>query len=144
MQFPTTSWLLHHLSFFFFFFKLLCLTLKTLAQMASFSVGMHFSPTHHFKKRSLLSSSLPSALLQAQPSFPCYGSSLCRTRGTRLLGNGVLARAEEKARGSTSSSSSSFQEQQGQPNSEKQLEVYSFSSLRTKFPFFRVPIWWFC
>lgn len=39
-----------------------------------------------------------------------------------MLGNGVLARAEEKARGSTSSSSSSFQEQQGQPNSEKQLE----------------------
>ncbi|XP_059447991.1 sodium/proton antiporter 1 [Corylus avellana] len=89
--------------------------------MASFSVGMHISPTHHFKKRSHISSSLPSYLLQAQPSLPCFGSSLCRTRGTRLLGNGVLARAEDKARGSTSSSSS-FQEQQAQPNPESQLE----------------------
>lgn len=92
--------------------------MKALAPMASFSVGMHLSPARHFKKRSL---PFPSAVLQAQPSLPSYGSSLCRTRGARLLSGGVLARAEDKARGSKSSSSS-LEEQQSQPNSEKQLE----------------------
>ncbi|KAG6652504.1 hypothetical protein CIPAW_05G010800 [Carya illinoinensis] len=44
--------------------------------------------------------------------------------GSRSLRNRVLARAEDKARGSTSSSSSSFpsQQQRAQPNSENQLE----------------------
>jgi Na+/H+ antiporter NhaD/arsenite permease-like protein len=79
----------------------------------SISIG-----THHFNNYSKLSLSFP----QTQPSVPshhCFGSSLCSTKGLRLLRNGLLARAEDKTRGSSSSSSSSFQPQ---PNSEKQLE----------------------
>ncbi|KAB1208429.1 Na(+)/H(+) antiporter NhaD [Morella rubra] len=88
--------------------------------MASLSVAL--CPTHHFKECSLFSSSLPTHLLQTQLSIPCLGSSFNRIRGSRFLRNEVLARAEDKARGPSSSSSSSAQKQQAQPNSEEQLE----------------------
>lgn len=81
----------------------------------SISIGTHLSSTCHFKNYSLPQTQ------NSVPSHHCFGSSLCRTRGPRLLGNGVLARAEDKARGSTSSSSSSSQPQPNS-NSENQLE----------------------
>ncbi|KAM3742817.1 hypothetical protein ACB098_07G096800 [Castanea mollissima] len=81
----------------------------------SISIGTHLSSTRHFKNYSL------PQIQNSVPSHHCFGSSLCRTRGSRLLGNGVLARAEDKARGSTSSSSSSSQPQPNY-NSENQLE----------------------
>ncbi|PQM38073.1 Na(+)/H(+) antiporter NhaD isoform X1 [Prunus yedoensis var. nudiflora] len=61
------------------------------------------------------------------PSQPCFGSSLRGIRGSRLLGSGILARAEDKARGSNSSSSSA-QQQQVQPRSEKEFQDLSPSS----------------
>ncbi|XP_028070955.1 sodium/proton antiporter 1-like [Camellia sinensis] len=65
------------------------------------------SPAHQFKQRSL--------------SQTCSGSSFLRLRAPRLLHrNGVLARAEDKARDSSSSSPSSTQ-QQPQLNSEIQI-----------------------
>ncbi|CAL5378961.1 unnamed protein product [Camellia sinensis] len=66
------------------------------------------SPAHQFKQRSL--------------SQTCSGSSFLRLRAPRLLHrNGVLARAEDKARDSSSSSPSSTQ-QQPQLNSEIQIQ----------------------
>ncbi|XP_021280484.1 sodium/proton antiporter 1 [Herrania umbratica] len=79
--------------------------------MAALSIGSHFSPSYHFKKRSFHCPSVH--------SLPSFGSSLCRIRAPRLLRNGVLARAEDKARDSSSSPTT---QQQGQPNKEKQLE----------------------
>ncbi|EOX98347.1 Sodium:hydrogen antiporter 1 isoform 2 [Theobroma cacao] len=79
--------------------------------MAALSIGSHFSPSYHFKKRSFHSPSVH--------SVPSFGSSLCRIRAPRLLRNGVLARAEDKARDSSSSPPT---QQQFQPNKEKQLE----------------------
>lgn len=103
------------------------LTLKPEAPMASLSGLSHLYKNHHFKKSLLRSSSLPvpTPLLQTQPLILCFDLSLCKIRGSRSLRNRVLARAEDKARGSTSSSSSSFpsQQQRAQPNSENQLEV---------------------
>lgn len=65
----------------------------------------------------------PISLLRTRPSLPSseslFGSSLCGARSSRLLGRGILARAEEKAKGS---SSSSIQQKQAQPNSEKRFE----------------------
>ncbi|KAG2704590.1 hypothetical protein I3843_05G010400 [Carya illinoinensis] len=94
--------------------------------MASLSGLSHLYKNHHFKKSLLRSSSLPvpTPLLQTQPLILCFDLSLCKIRGSRSLRNRVLARAEDKARGSTSSSSSSFpsQQQRAQPNSENQLE----------------------
>ncbi|KAI8026730.1 Sodium/proton antiporter 1 [Camellia lanceoleosa] len=66
------------------------------------------SPAHQFKQRSL--------------SQTCSGSSFLRLRAPRLLHrNGVLARAEDKARDSSSSSPSSTQ-QPPQLNSEIQIQ----------------------
>ncbi|KAL7002850.1 Sodium/proton antiporter 1 [Sarracenia purpurea var. burkii] len=77
----------------------------------------YLSPTGRFKKRSLLP---PPPL--SFPSRPCAGLSFLRFRGPRLLrGNGVLARAEDKARDS-SSPPSPLSTQQPQPNSEKQIQ----------------------
>lgn len=94
--------------------------------MASSSIGTtHVPPSQHlFKRRELLPPS-PISLLRARPSLPSseslFGSSLCGARSSRLLGRGILARAEEKAKGS-SSSSSPVQKKQAQPNSEKRFE----------------------
>lgn len=94
--------------------------------MASSSIGTtHVPPSQHlFKRRELLPPS-PISLLRTRPSLPSseslFGSSLCGARSSRLLGRGILARAEEKAKGS-SSSSSPVQKKQAQPNSEKRFE----------------------
>ncbi|OMO74013.1 hypothetical protein CCACVL1_17018 [Corchorus capsularis] len=76
--------------------------------MAALSIGSHFSPSFQFKKRSFHTPSVH--------PLPSFGSSLCRIRGPKLLRNGVLARAEDKARGSSSPNPPV------QPNKEKQLE----------------------
>lgn len=94
--------------------------------MASSSIGTTHVPAsqHLFKRRELLPPS-PISLLRTRPSLPSseslFGSSLCGARSSRLLGRGILARAEEKAKGS-SSSSSPVQKKQAQPNSEKRFE----------------------
>ncbi|KAK8562888.1 hypothetical protein V6N13_018560 [Hibiscus sabdariffa] len=62
--------------------------------MAALSIGSHFSPTYRFKQRSFHAPSVY--------SLPSFGASLCRIRGPRLLRDGVLARAEDKAKGSSS------------------------------------------
>ncbi|XVE66789.1 hypothetical protein DITRI_Ditri08aG0107400 [Diplodiscus trichospermus] len=87
--------------------------------MAALSIGCHFSPSYQFKKRPFHTPSIY--------SLPSFSSSLCRTRGPRLLRNGVLARAEDKARGSSSSSTPPSQ-QEVQPNNEKQLEELTSQS----------------
>ncbi|XP_022745769.1 sodium/proton antiporter 1-like isoform X2 [Durio zibethinus] len=86
--------------------------------MAALSIVCHFSPSYQFKKRSFHTPSVC--------SLPCFSSSLCRIRGPRLLRNGVLARAEDKARGSSPSSTPPSQ-REVQPNNEKQLELTSAS-----------------
>lgn len=89
---------------------------SNLASMASFSIGAHLPQSHHqFKKRPLLFFSQTQCLA---PSQPCFGSSLRGLRGSRFLGNGMLARAEEKARGSGSG-----QQPKAQSKSEKELQV---------------------
>ncbi|KAH9655893.1 Sodium/proton antiporter 1 [Citrus sinensis] len=91
--------------------------------MAALSIGTHLSPLQQFKKRSLHSPSLTSvSSLHSLSSFDTYQ---CRIRGPRLLGNGVLARAEDKAR---ESSSSIQQEAQQQPNNQKQFQELESSS----------------
>ncbi|KAH9695379.1 Sodium/proton antiporter 1 [Citrus sinensis] len=91
--------------------------------MAALSIGTHLSPLQQFKKRSLHSPSLTSvSSLHSLSSFDTYQ---CRIRGPRLLGNGVPARAEDKAR---ESSSSIQQEAQQQPNNQKQFQELESSS----------------
>ncbi|KAH0976909.1 hypothetical protein GBA52_027646 [Prunus armeniaca] len=93
--------------------------------MASLSIGVRLPLSHHhLKKRSLPFLSQTQSL---SPSHPCFGSSLRGIRGSRLPGSGILARAEDKARGSNSSSSSA-QQQQVQPSSEKEFQDLSPSS----------------
>ncbi|KAK9286386.1 hypothetical protein L1049_014781 [Liquidambar formosana] len=87
---------------------------------AVLSVGTHLSPSHPFKKRSLLLQS-PSPSPPSVLSQPCFGSLSWRNTGPRLSRNDVLiVRAEDKAKSSSSSSSSA--EQQPQSNSIKQLQ----------------------
>ncbi|OAY45541.1 sodium/proton antiporter 1 isoform X2 [Manihot esculenta] len=85
--------------------------------MASFSFGLyHLQPTNQLKKQSV---HFPSPLnLSSLHSQFCLASSPLRL-GSRLLGSGLLARAEDKARGY---SSSSTQGQAQQPSSAKQLQ----------------------
>ncbi|KDP47142.1 hypothetical protein JCGZ_22138 [Jatropha curcas] len=87
--------------------------------MASLSIGTHH--VYQFKKHAVHFPTpvYPSSL----PSPSSLGSSLHRFRVSRLLGNNLLARAEDKARDSTSSNSLKGQAQQ--PNSEKQLQELS-------------------
>ncbi|CAN1276695.1 Sodium/proton antiporter 1 [Linum perenne] len=78
--------------------------------MASFSIGSHhFSPVSQLKKQSLHCSS--SSSLSPPPSF---GSSSCKFRCPTRLGSGLLAKAEDKARDSSSSSYSSPIQQKNQ------------------------------
>ncbi|PQM42663.1 Na(+)/H(+) antiporter NhaD isoform X1 [Prunus yedoensis var. nudiflora] len=93
--------------------------------MASLSIGFRLPPSHHHLKKRLLP--FLSQTQSLSPSQPCFGSSLRGIRGSRLLGSGILARAEDKARGSNSSSSSA-QQQQVQPSSEKEFQDLSPSS----------------
>ncbi|TYI37576.1 hypothetical protein ES332_A03G222100v1 [Gossypium tomentosum] len=83
--------------------------------MAALSIGTHFSPSCRFKNRSLHAPSVY--------SLPSFGTSLYRSRVPRLLSNGVLARAEDKARGSSSPS-----QRQVQPNNEEQIKGLSSES----------------
>ncbi|KAI3431118.1 rRNA adenine N(6)-methyltransferase [Psidium guajava] len=99
--------------------------------MASYLIGT--TPSCLFKRQEVLPPS-PISLLRTHPSHPSsksmFGLSLCGTRGPRLLGSSILARAEEKAKeewsssssSSSPSSSSSGQQQQAQPNSEKRFK----------------------
>lgn len=88
----------------------------------------HLCYSRHLKNhenRPPLALSPPLSLKLTQSGF---GSSYLRFRdGSRFLHrNGVLARAEDKAKDSNSSSSSSTQQQPPQPNSEnKQFQVPS-------------------
>ncbi|RYR37256.1 hypothetical protein Ahy_A09g042172 isoform A [Arachis hypogaea] len=72
--------------------------------MATFSIGTHthLCMFHHFRNSRLSLHGLHS--LQSSPP------SLCRIRGPSLLRNHVLARAEDKARGSSTSSPQQFQD----------------------------------
>ncbi|KAJ9175256.1 hypothetical protein P3X46_013828 [Hevea brasiliensis] len=85
--------------------------------MASLSIGLHhLNPINQFKKHSVR---FPSPVhLSSLSSRSCFALSPLRLC-SRLLGSGLLARAEDKARGS---SSSSIQRQAQQPSSEKQLQ----------------------
>lgn len=92
--------------------------------MASFSNGTrHLHITNRFKKQSF--HSLSSTHLSSLSYKSCFGSSLCKLRGSRTLGNELLARAQDKAKGSSSSPPPSYpsNEQQGQQlNIDKQLQ----------------------
>ncbi|KAI8554543.1 hypothetical protein RHMOL_Rhmol05G0107300 [Rhododendron molle] len=82
------------------------------------------SPPLQFKKRSLLPPPLPSFL-----SHPCSDFSLPKLRGKRILhSNGVLARAEDKARNSSSPSSPSSSQQTQATDSEKKIQELTSSS----------------
>ncbi|PON74675.1 Citrate transporter-like domain containing protein [Parasponia andersonii] len=74
--------------------------------MASLSIGTHLSPSHHFNA-SPICSLCPPSLLQTHSPFLSKHSSFrgIRTPTPRLLGNLLLARAEDKATASSSSSS---------------------------------------
>ncbi|KAL5561290.1 hypothetical protein UlMin_031037 [Ulmus minor] len=60
--------------------------------MASLSIETHLLPSNHSKIPQLRSPSAPSML-----SKTCFGSSLLGIRSPRLLGNALLARAEDDA-----------------------------------------------
>nr|XP_011467748.1 PREDICTED: uncharacterized protein LOC101310625 isoform X2 [Fragaria vesca subsp. vesca] len=81
--------------------------------MASLSIGTHLPQTHHqFSKSSR-------RFVSKTQSLAPFGSSFGGFRGTRLLGNGMLVRAEEKARGSDSGSG---QQPKAQFKSEEELQ----------------------
>lgn len=105
--------------------------------MASFANGTHhLHITNRFKKQSF--HSLSSTHLSSLPYKSCFGSSLCKFRGSRTLGNELLARAEDKAKGSSSSPPPSYpsNEQQGQQlNIDKQLQVLFYVSFSLKCQF---------
>ncbi|KAJ7967513.1 Na+/H+ antiporter [Quillaja saponaria] len=87
--------------------------------MGALSIGIYLSPSQQFRNHSLPSQSQRLHITQSYLfSPPIFGSSFCRIRGPKLLHNGVLARAEDKAK----DSSSTAQPQQAQPNSQKQLQ----------------------
>ncbi|KAK4258790.1 hypothetical protein QN277_005200 [Acacia crassicarpa] len=91
--------------------------------MASFPISTSLLPSQsqYLRSRALHSQlhGLSSVQSPLSLSSSCFfgSSSLCRITGLRLLSNHVLARAEEKARGSTS-----FQEQQVEQRPEKQFQ----------------------
>ncbi|KAF7143919.1 hypothetical protein RHSIM_Rhsim05G0087800 [Rhododendron simsii] len=82
------------------------------------------SPTLQSKKRSLLPPPPPSFF-----SHPCSDFSLPKLRGQRILhSNGILARAEDKARNSSSPSSPSSSQQTQATDSEKKIQELTSSS----------------
>ncbi|XP_065871047.1 sodium/proton antiporter 1 [Euphorbia lathyris] len=88
--------------------------------MASISIGLnHPNLNHQFSKHSIKLSS--SFHLSPLPPKSFSSLSLCKLRGSRLLDSRLLARAEDNARGK-SSSSSSIQGKTQNPDSEKQLK----------------------
>nr|AQN76162.1 Na+/H+ antiporter [Populus pruinosa]AQN76164.1 Na+/H+ antiporter [Populus pruinosa] len=90
--------------------------------MASLSIGTHHLHTaNQFKKHSF--HSISSTPLSSLPYKSSFGYSLCKLRGSRILGNGLLARAEDRAKGSSSPPPSSSNKRQGQqPNIDNQLQ----------------------
>ncbi|KAB5520732.1 hypothetical protein DKX38_025051 [Salix brachista] len=90
--------------------------------MASLSVGTHhLHSTNQLKKLSF--HSISSTPLSSLPYKSSFGSSLCKLRGSRILGNGLLASAEDKAKGPSSPPPSSLNKQQGQqPSIDNQLQ----------------------
>ncbi|KAF7840784.1 Na(+)/H(+) antiporter NhaD-like [Senna tora] len=94
--------------------------------MGSFPMGTHLSPFHHLRDRALHSPIHGLRTLEfplySSPSF-FFNSSCGRIRGLKLLPNHVLARAEDKARGSYSR-----QTPRAQQSSEKQFQDLSSES----------------
>ncbi|KAJ6424361.1 hypothetical protein OIU84_025202 [Salix udensis] len=90
--------------------------------MASLSVGTHhLHTTNQLKKLSF--HSISSTPLSSLPYKSSFGSSLCKLRGSRILGNGLLASAEDKAKGPSSPPPSSSNKRQGQqPSIDNQLQ----------------------
>nr|AQN76138.1 Na+/H+ antiporter [Populus euphratica] len=90
--------------------------------MASLSIGTHHLHTaNQFKKHSF--HSISSTPLSSLPYKSSFGYSLCKLRGSRILGNGLLARAEDRAKGSSSPLPPSSNKRQGQqPNIDNQLQ----------------------
>ncbi|GLT51233.1 hypothetical protein SLA2020_246560 [Shorea laevis] len=89
--------------------------------MAAFSLGTQFSPFHRLKYLPHLSSSpKPLHSLRYLASF---GSPFCRIRVPRLVGDGVLARAEDKAKASPPPPV----QEEAESNNEKQLEELNSS-----------------
>lgn len=83
--------------------------------MAVFSIGSHFAPPHKLTKRLAVGTSSLSTRLPQNVSF----SKVSGITGSRLSRHGVLVRAEDKIRGSSSSL-----EEQSPPIDESQLEVW--------------------
>ncbi|KAJ6777227.1 SODIUM/PROTON ANTIPORTER 1-RELATED [Salix koriyanagi] len=90
--------------------------------MASLSVGTHhLHTTNQLKKHSF--HSISSTPLSSLPCKSSFGSSSCKLRGSRILGNGLLASAEDKAKGPSSPPPSSSNKRQGQqPSIDNQLQ----------------------
>ncbi|CAK7329965.1 unnamed protein product [Dovyalis caffra] len=89
--------------------------------MASLSIGTHHLHTkNQFKKQPF--HSISSTPLSSLPYKSCFGSSLYKLRGSTTLGNGLLARAEDKAKGSSTPSLPPSNEQGQQPNIDNQLQ----------------------
>ena len=115
--------------------------------MASLSIGTHHLHTaNQLKKHSFLS--ISSTPLSSLPYKSYFGSSLCKLRGSRILGNGLLPRAEDKAKGSSSPPPSSSNKRQGQqPNIDNPLQVLFYVAFSLSFNFKDVPFtcfagWW--
>ncbi|XP_054785449.1 sodium/proton antiporter 2 isoform X1 [Prosopis cineraria] len=87
--------------------------------MSSFSFGTCLSPSQHLRNLTVHPSVHGLRTVDyTLSSRPLVGPSCCRTRLPRLLGDNVLARAENKARGPTSS----FQPPQAPKKSDSQFE----------------------
>ena len=115
--------------------------------MASLSVGTHHLHTaNQLKKHSFYS--ISSTPLSSLPYKSLFGSSLCKLRGSRILGNGLLASAEDKAKGPSSPPPSSSNKRRGQqPSIDNQLQVLFYVSFSSTFIFKDVPFtcfagWW--
>ncbi|KAF7811021.1 sodium/proton antiporter 2-like [Senna tora] len=94
--------------------------------MATFSIGTNLSPSKHLRNlavRSPIQGLRASEIKSSLSNRSFFGSSSCRIRLPRLLGNNnVLARAGDKAK------SSSFQPPQAQRSSDEQFQVLLFDS----------------
>ncbi|XP_021892387.1 sodium/proton antiporter 1 isoform X2 [Carica papaya] len=88
--------------------------------MAALSIGSHLSSSREPRRRAF--SYPPPVSLPSIQSFPSSRSSLCKIRGPRLLRHGILARAENEAKGSSSPLPSR------QSTNEKQLQELTSSS----------------
>lgn len=112
--------------------------------MASLSIGTHHLHTANQLKKHCFHS-ISSTPLSSLPFKSSFGSSLCKLRGSRILGNGLLARAEDRAQGSSPPPPSSSNKRQGQqPNIDNQLQVLFYVAFSLSFNFKHVPFTLFC